>query len=99
MAKESMLTNVVATRPPSDAGTFGYPDAALVTQFQNEGNAVHLILGSGDASDAPGSLYANAPNGSIYIPLTTTAGNFKIYVKFGAKGLKNGSWVATGALT
>lgn len=94
-----MLTPVVATRPPADSTTFGYPAAALVIQFQNESNVIHWIYGSGDASDAPGSLYANAPNGSIYIPLTTTAGNYKIYVKEGAKGLKNGTWVATGALT
>lgn len=99
VAKESMLQNIVETRPPADAGMYAYPDAALVIEFKNDGNRLHLILGSGDASDAPGSLYANAPNGSVYIPLTATAGNMKLFIKFGLKGKTDGAWKSTAALT
>lgn len=94
MAKEPMLTHVVETRPPADA--YGYPDSALVIEFKNNGNKVHLII---DDQALPSTNFANAPNGSIFIPLTATAGEFKVSVKFGAKGLTDGTWAATAALT
>ena len=99
MSAEKFLTPVVQSRPASTI--YGYPEAALVMEFQNDGNRVHLVLGSGDSGDAPGSLYNNAPNGSIYVPLTAVAGNRKVYAKFGAKQLNNGTWaeLTSAALT
>ena len=99
MSAQSMLQNIVGTRPPSDASEYSYPAEALVIEFKNAGNRVHLIFGSGDTLDAPGVLYNNAPNGSVYIPLTAEPALYCIFVKFGLAGLINGTWVATPALT
>ena len=96
---ESMLQNVVATHPPSETGEYGYPISALVLEYKNAKNKIHLIFGSLDLNNAPGSLYDSAPNGSIYVPLTSTANDKKVWVKFGAKGLTDGAWAYTPKLT
>ena len=98
MAAEFMMQNVVETRSPSESSEYGYPTTALVVEAKNAGNKIHIIWGT-DANDAPGALYNNAPNNSIYIPMTAAGANFEIYIKFGLKGLKNGTWVKTGALS
>lgn len=94
MAKEPMLTHIVETVPPADS--YGYPTSALVVEFKNDSNRVHLIL---DDQATPSTDFANAPNGSIFICLTETAGENKIHVKFGAKGKSDGAWKATAQLT
>jgi hypothetical protein len=92
MSAESALQPVTNTRPPSDAGEFGYPATSLVQEFRNKGNRVHLIIDfGGTASDVTAevdTLYANAPNGSILF--NAVAG--KIFGKVGAQGLANGSF-------
>lgn len=95
----NFLQQIVSTRQASETSEFGYPAAACVFVMGNGVNSFHLIFASGDSGDAPGALYDNAPNGSIYIPLTTTAANYNIRVKFGAAGLKNGTWASTADLT
>ena len=89
MAKESMLSHVVETRNPADQ--FGYPDSALVIEFQNNGNRIHLIF---DDQALPSTNFNNAPNGSIFIPFTVTGGELKPSIKFGAKGGIAGTWAA-----
>lgn len=87
---QSQLTQQVSTR--TALAEFGYPAEALVVVFTNGDYTKHVIWGSGDANGAPGALYNNAPNGSVYIPDTATANDKKLYIKFGARGLADGTW-------
>lgn len=103
MAKQPHLQPVVQTQNPSStvaAGGYAYPDEAAVLELTNGNFKFHLIFGSGDTvtSAGLGSSYASAPNGSIYIPLTATAGDQAIFVKCGARGLTDGTWKATADL-
>lgn len=91
----SFLQQILGTRPASDPSEFGYPVGASVYVLKNELGQFHLIYG--DATDTPSSagldaVYANAPNGSIYVFMDagTTP---RIAVKFGNIGLKNGSFL------
>ena len=95
MAKPKILTHIEG--PIDVANAYGYPDGTYVSIRQCEDGEVHDILGP-DAS--PVTNYANAPNGSSYVPLTATAGDMKLWRKYGAAyGAKDGAWKATGALT
>lgn len=87
-----MLSQVVETQFPADQ--FGYPDSALVIEFQNNGNVVHLIFAE---QDTPSTDFDNAPNGSWFIPFTVDTNAFMPSFKFGAKGLNDGTWATAPA--
>lgn len=92
MAKSLFQTPVLNV-----AELYGYPAGTRVVVFKTDDGEVHDIVGP-DAD--PTVNYANAPNGSKYIPLTATAGSMKLWIKFGAAfGASNGTWEATAALT
>jgi hypothetical protein len=90
------LTPRVETRD-----NYAYPSDATFIEFGDGASKIHLIHGSLAVpdNDVDGTGYGNAPNGSTYIPQTATAGEQKVYVKFGAAGLQNGTWRATAQLT
>ena len=96
----SYLQQIVATRPASDASEFGYPVGANVFVLKNENGQFHLIFGpvSGDTQTTAGlgASYANAPNGSIYVAGDNQTTK-KIAIKFGAPGLKDGTFLYSSA--
>lgn len=94
-----MVQGMLHSAPsPVDINTvYGYPAGTKVAVAQDGDGEVHTIYGP-DAD--PTANFANAPNGSIYIPMTATAGSKKIWVKYGATfGAKDGTWAYTPALT
>jgi hypothetical protein len=83
MPASSELTHTPSTRSPNEV--YGYPATAKVFRMLSDEGEMHLIHYGAD----PGVLFAKAPNGSIVVG---DAG--KLYVKNGAFGAANGSWVA-----
>ena len=95
----NFLQQIVGTRPASDASEYGYPTGASVFELKNDLGKFHLIFGAaGDTMTSAGldSLYANAPNGSIYVAMDGTTTK-KLAVKFGNIGLTNGSFLFSSA--
>lgn len=95
----SFLQQILGTRPASDASEFSYPVAASAFVIKNELGQFHLIYGAaGDTMTSAGldSLYANAPNGSIYVCMNGVTTK-KLAVKFGTIGLKDGSFLFSSA--
>ena len=72
--------------PDANLADFNYPAAAYVFVMQADGITIHEIYGTG----APGTSYANAPNGSHYYDDTLNTGAF--YIKTGTKGKIDGTW-------
>jgi len=94
------LQQLVGTVAPSDPTEFGYPAGASVLQLGNEAGKFHVIFGAAaDTMTSAGlnALYANAPNGSLYICMDG-ATTKKIAIKFGNVGLKDGSFLFSAAL-
>jgi len=93
------LQPIVGTRPPSDAGEFGYPATAAVLVLRSGAYTFHLIFGAADDTMTSAGLdaaYANAPNGSIYVAMDSNTTK-KLAVKFGNLGLSNGSFLFSSA--
>lgn len=95
----NFLQQIVGTRPASDASEYGYPAGASVLEVKNDLGKFHIIWGAaGDTMTSAGldGLYANAPNGSIYIAMDGTTTKM-IAIKFGNIGLINGSFLFSSA--
>jgi hypothetical protein len=93
------LQQVVGTRPPSDASEFGYPALSTCFVMKTGATQFHIIFGAAaDTMTTAGidGLYANAPNGSIYISMDSNTTK-KIFIKFGNIGLANGSFLGSSA--
>lgn len=92
--QSGVLTHVEGTIDITEQ--YGYPDGTEISIKQNNAGQVHEIYGV-DAS--PVANYSHAPNGSVYIPMTKTDADQKIWVKFGPFGATDGEWRYSAQLT
>jgi hypothetical protein len=84
MSNPTMLTPIPG-QARSLQEQYGYPTTARAFGHLDSEGEVHTIFYAG----APGALFNNAPNCSVFIDTT----NSDVYIKNGTWGAKDGSWV------
>lgn len=88
MANNQQLEPGVDVADPAASGGMAYPSTVVFFQLKGDQGNIHLIW-TNTAITPSSTVLANAPNGSLCFAM---AGS-KIWIKQGAFGLTNGTWV------